>query len=227
MVQRLAIPASTKRLDEPVGLLRVTAPIALGRSHVAPVLAEMTASHPRLDVELRLGDGFIDLLEARVDVAVRIGPARDSAFVMRKLADSRRILVASPDYLATRGHPRRPEDLAGHAILRTVGWAAPWAMTGPDGEVVQIDPPGRLRTDNGEVVHDWALAGHGIMMKSEIDVSADLRRRRLERVLPAWRSVDSPIYALLPSSAHVPVKVRLFLNSLARVLGAAEPAPSS
>jgi len=212
-------------LDEPVGLLRITAPIALGRLHIAPVLAEMTAAYPRLDVELRLSDGLIDLLEARIDVAVRIGPAKDSSFVMRKLADSHRILVASPDYLARRGHPQRPEDLTDHAILRTVGWTAPWPLSGPNGEMMEVDLPSRLRTDNGEVVHDWALAGHGIMIKSAIDVAVDLRLQRLERVLPDWRSVNSPIYALLPSAAYVPVKVRLFLDRLGRALRTAIPPP--
>lgn len=207
--------------DEPAGLLRVSAPIALGRLHIAPVLAEMVAAYPRLNVELRLSDGFIDLLEARIDVAVRIGPAKDSAFIMRKLADSRRILVASPDYLIRRGRPRHPEDLRDHTILRMVGWTAPWPLSGPNDEFVEVDLPSRLRTDNGEVVHDWALEGGGIMMKSAIDVARDLRLGHLERVLPDWRSVDSPIYALLPTASHVPTKVRRFLEALTATLRAA------
>jgi DNA-binding transcriptional LysR family regulator len=142
---------------------------------------------------------------------------------MHKLADSHRILVASPDYLARCGHPQKPEDLAGHAILRMTGWTAPWPLTGPDGDVVEIDLPSRLRTDNGEVVHDWAVEGRGVMMKSAIDVADDLRLGRLERVLPDWRSIDSPIYALLPSAVHVPVKVRLFLDNLGRALKAMAP----
>lgn len=157
---------------------------------------------------------------SRIDVAVRIGLARDSAFVMRKLADGRRILVASPTYLDRRGRPTTFDDLKGHDTLRTLGWMAPWRLTGPQGEVAEIDQPSRLRTDNGEVVHDWALNGQGVMLKSEIDVGADLRTGRLERVLPGWQSPDAPIYALLPSSAHVPTKVRLFLTRLETALDA-------
>ena len=208
-------------LGQPIGVLRVTAPTALGRFHIAPVLAQLTAANPRLDAELRLSDGLIDLLDARIDVAVRIGPARDSSFVMRKLADSHRILVASPDYLAANGRPERPEDLSGHAILRMLGWTAPWPLSGPGGEVVEVDLPGQLRTDNGEVVQDWALAGLGIMLKSAIDVASDLREGRLERVLPLWRSADAPIYALLPSVSHVPARVRLFLEKLENALKSA------
>ncbi len=86
---------------------------------------------------------------------------------------------------------------------------------------MDIDHPSRLRTDNGEVVHDWALSGNGIILKSAIDVDADVRSGRLEQVLPDWRGLDAPIYALLPSSTHVPQKARLFLDAFrAALLGA-------
>jgi LysR family transcriptional regulator, transcriptional activator for dmlA len=206
--------------SDPVGLLRVAAPTALGHRHIAPVLAELLEKHPRLDVELRLSDGLSDLVAARIDVAIRIGPARDSAFVMHKLTDSHRILVASPGYLERHGRPTSPRELSDHAILRMVGWDAPWPLIGPNGAIVELNLPSRLRTDNGEVVHDWALAGHGITLKSAIDVAEDVRSGLLEQVLPDWRSTDAPIYALLPSGAHVPLKVRLFLDNLEKVLRA-------
>jgi DNA-binding transcriptional LysR family regulator len=212
--------------DGPAGTLRVSAPISLGRLHVAPVLAGLTRDHPRLEAELRLGDGLIDLMEARIDVAVRIGPARDSRQVMRKLADSHRILVASPDYLDRRGRPEAPGDLADHDGLRSMGWAPIWRLANAAGETVEITPPCRLRSDNGEAVHDWALAGLGVMLKSAIDVAADLRAGRLERVLPGWSIPDAPIYALIPSARHVASKTRLFVDALAAALkatGAAEP----
>jgi DNA-binding transcriptional LysR family regulator len=210
---------------EPIGTLRVSAPISLGRLHVAPVLAALTTAHPRLEAELRLGDGLIDLMEARIDVAVRIGPARDSTYVMRKLADSHRILVASPDYLNRRGRPATPGDLEGHDGLRSLGWGGPWRLSNARGDLVDIDPVCRLRSDNGEVVNDWALMGLGVMLKSAIDVAADLRLRRLEQVLPDWRSPEAPIYALLPSARHVPRKIRLFLDALAGAFKTASTQP--
>jgi DNA-binding transcriptional LysR family regulator len=213
-----ALETAEKRLrrgrEELVGVLRVSAPIGLGRLHVAPVLAALTDAHPLLEVELRLGDGLIDLLEGRIDVAVRIGPAQDSAFVMHKLADSHRILVASPGYLDRKGRPNSPRQLQDHRLLRTLDWRGPWRLTGPKGEVVDVDHPSRLRTNNGEVVQDWALSGQGVTLKSAIDVDADVAAGRLEQVLPEWTSPDAPIYALLPSSAHVPQKARLFLSAL-------------
>jgi LysR family transcriptional activator of dmlA len=204
--------------DEPVGTLRVSAPISLGRLQVAPVLGALVAAHPRLETELRLGDGLIDLMEARIDVAVRIGPAQDSSYVMRKLADSHRVLVASPDYLDRRGRPKTPADLAQHEGLRSIGWTGPWRLSTASGALVDIHPTCRLRSDNGEVVHDWGLQGRGIMLKSAIDVSSDLKLGRLERVLPDWRSPAAPIYALIPSARHVASKTRLFLNALGDAL---------
>jgi DNA-binding transcriptional LysR family regulator len=91
-------------------------------------------------------------------------------------------------------------------------------LTGPGGEVVDVDHPGRLRTNNGEVVQDWALSGQGVTLKSAIEVDADVAAGRLEQVLPEWTSLDAPIYALLPSSAHVPLKARFFLSALGSAL---------
>ncbi len=208
--------------EEPIGTLRVSAPISLGRLQVAPVLGELMQAHPRFEAELRLGDGLIDLMEARIDVAVRIGPAQDSTYVMHKLADSHRVLAASPEYLDRHGRPETPADLMRHEGLRSLGWGGPWRLSTPKGEAASVQPPCRLRSDNGEVVHDWAIRGLGIMLKSAIDVSADLRLGRLEQVLPGWRSPDAPIYALMPSARHLPRKTRLFLDALGVALRTSE-----
>lgn len=210
--------------EEPIGTLRVSAPISLGRLQVAPVLADLMQAHPRFEAELRLGDGLIDLMEARIDVAVRIGPAQDSTYVMHKLADSHRVLVASPEYLDRHGRPEIPTDLMHHEGLRSLGWGGPWRLSNKEGDEVSVHPPCRLRSDNGEVVHDWAVRGLGVMLKSAIDVSADLRLGRLEQVLPAWRSPDAPIYALMPPGRHLPRKTRLFLDALGVALRGAHVA---
>lgn len=205
--------------EAPRGLLRISAPIAFGRIHVAPVAAELVARHAGLEVDLRLDDRLVDMIEARIDVAVRIGPPRDSTAVMRKLADNRRILAAAPAYLDGFGRPRRPEDAAsGHAFLRYDDSAAPWRLEGPGGEVAELEAPCRLRADSGSVVNDWALAGRGIMMRSEADVAAELADGRLERVLPDWQSGPAPIYVLFPSARHVATKVRAFVDALAERL---------
>jgi len=200
------------------GLLRVSAPIAFGRIHVAPVAAELVERHAGLDIELKLNDRLVDLTEGRIDVAVRIGPPRDSAAVMRKLADNRRILVASPAYLNRAGRPRTPEETAGHAFLRYDDSAQPWRLEGPDGATAEIETPCRLRADSGNVINDWALAGHGIMLRSQVDVAAELAGGRLEQVLADWQSGPAPVYALFPSARHLSPRVRVFVEALAERL---------
>jgi LysR family transcriptional activator of dmlA len=204
--------------EAPRGLLRVSAPVAFGRIYVAPVAAQLVAQHAGLDVDLRLDDQLIDLIAARIDVAVRIGAPKDSTAVMRKLADNRRILVASPAYLARSGRPRSPADAASHAFLRYDDGGAPWRLEGPGGSTVELEAPCRLRADSGDVVNEWAVAGCGITMRSSADVAAELADGRLERVLPDWQSAPAPIYALFPSARHMATKVRAFVDALAQRL---------
>ncbi|WP_421932705.1 LysR family transcriptional regulator [Phenylobacterium sp.] len=207
----------------PQGLLRVSAPISFGRIHLAPVAAQLIDRHPQLDVELKLSDRIVDLVDERIDIAVRIGPPRDSAAVMRKLTDNRRILVASPDYLSRRGRPQTPEETKGHTWVRYGDGGDPIRLEGPGGAVAELPALGRLRSDNGDAVHDWAVAGHGIMLKSSIDVAEDLRAGRLERVLADWRTAPAPVYALLPSSRHLATKTRVFLDAVAARFSAGWP----
>ncbi|MFG1286025.1 LysR family transcriptional regulator [Xanthobacter versatilis] len=200
---------------EPSGTLRVSAPIAFGRRCVAPVLAQLAARHARLGVALELDDRVVDLVGEGFDVAIRIGAPADSSAMMRKLADNRRILVAAPAYLDRAGRPVTPEEAAGHAFLRYGRGSDPWRLRGPDGATASLGAAARLRVDDGDVVHDWALAGLGIMLKSEADVAQDLATGRLTRVLPGWDGGDAPILALYPSARHVPLKTRVLLDALA------------
>ncbi|HEY0301940.1 MAG TPA: LysR family transcriptional regulator [Rhizomicrobium sp.] len=201
-------------VEEPHGLLRIAAPITFARIHLAGVAADLTARYPRLDIELKPHDRMIDLVEERIDVAVRIGQPRDSTAVMRKLADNVRVLVAAPSYLERFGRPQTPDALRGHRFLRYGDMAVPWRLRNPGGAEIEVETPCRLRADSGDVVLDWALAGHGITLKSHVDVCAELADGRLERVLPQWQSPPAPIYALFPSARHIPAKSRVFLDTL-------------
>ncbi|MBU1374345.1 MAG: LysR family transcriptional regulator [Alphaproteobacteria bacterium] len=199
--------------DAPHGVLRVSAPISLGRIHVAPVLAALTERHPRLTAELLLDDRMVDMTETRIDVAVRIGPPQDSTAILHWRFDNHRILVATPDYLARRGRPGAIEDLSDHECLR-YDPAVPWRLEGPGGVAVEVGAMARLRANSGDVVQDWALAGFGIALKSQADVAVELASGRMERVLPDWRSAAAPIYALSPSARHTPAKSRAFLDAM-------------
>lgn len=200
--------------DEPIGTLRVTAPVSFGRRHVAPVLAALVDRHPRLDAVLSLDDRLVDVTGGTFDVAIRIGGLTDSSATMLRLADNRRVLAASTAYLDARGRPRAPDDLSGHVFLRYGDGIAPWSLSGPDGAAASVTAKPRLRVDNGDALHDWCLAGHGIMMKSIVDMGDDLAAGRLERVLPGWSGGAMPIVALFASRHHQPRKLRVFLEAM-------------
>jgi DNA-binding transcriptional LysR family regulator len=200
------------------GVLRISATIAFGRAHVSPVCASLVQANPRLSVDLVLTDRLTNLIDESLDVVVRISEPKDSGMVMKKLADNHRILVATADYLARRGRPATPADLAEHDCLLFGGALGVWRLIGPDGTVVEQSVTARLSCDNGEVAYDWALSGNGVIFKSRVDVDGDLRAGRLVRVLPDWRSEPAPVCALFPSNRQLSNRVRLFLEAMAERL---------
>jgi DNA-binding transcriptional LysR family regulator len=214
--------ALTRGRVEPQGVLRVSAPHALGRAHVSPVCRDLVRAYPKVSVELVLAERLVELIDERMDVVVRVGVPRDSDFVMRKLADNYRIVVAAPDYLESRGAPTIPQDLTRHECILYRSAETQWRLVGPAGKAVELKVASRLRCNDGEVAHDWALAGCGLIMKSWVDVALDVRAGRLIRVLPEWRSEPTPVYALFPSNPQLPLRVRLFLDAMAGRLAGIE-----
>ena len=204
--------------DEPVGTLRVSAPVSFGRRHVAPVLGALTERHPQLAVLLSLDDRLVDVVGGSVDVAVRIGGLADASATMLKLADNHRVLAASPAYLDRHGRPAMPTDLSAHALLRYGDGIAPWTLSSPDGRSATIAAQPRLRADSGDVLHDWCLGGYGITLRSIVDLRDDLASGRLERVLPGWSEDAAPVVALYASRHNQPRKLRVFLDAMAAAM---------
>jgi len=202
--------------DEPAGTLRISAPVSFGRRHVVPVLGLLSARYPRLAVILKLDDRLADLVGEGFDVAIRIGEVGDSTAIVRRLSENHRILVAAPSYLDRIGRPATPDALEGstHSFLRYGDSAAPWRLSGPKGTIATVRARARLRVDNGDAIHDWAVAGLGIMLKSQIDVAGDVAAGRLERVLSKWSGGNAPIVALYPTTRHLPRKTRAFLDTM-------------
>lgn len=208
------------------GTLRVSATSGLGRRWVGPVVAAFAAAHPELAVHLSLTDRVVDLVEAGVDCAVRVGPLVDDRVIARKLADNRRVVCATPAYLKAHGTPRTPADLAGHACLvLTAGTAlhADWRFRPPQGAATHVRVRGRLVSDNGQQVHDWMLAGHGLARRSIWDVADDLASGRLVEVLRDWSDEDAPISVIYASRRHLPRRTRLFIDALAAHFAQAAP----
>ncbi|MFS2222589.1 LysR family transcriptional regulator [Pantoea sp. B65] len=206
--------------NEPVGLLRVTSPISFGQRYVVPVLARLTAEYPQLSIALSLSDRLIDVMGGDMDLAIRIGTGfSNQGAIIRRLADNTRVVVASPDYLRRRGTPASPADLTDHELLRYGDDIAPWRLYGPDSKIELVPATARLRANSGDAIHAWCLSGYGIMLRSEVDVSADLAAGTLKRILPLWNGGDLPIVALLPSrTGRLPHKTRVFIEMLSREL---------
>ncbi|RTL54398.1 MAG: LysR family transcriptional regulator [Rhodocyclaceae bacterium] len=202
------------------GHLRISAPAGFGRRHVAPRVAEFLDVHPEVTVSLDLSDRTVDIVNEGIDCAVRIGGLADSNLISVLLGEVTRAVVGSPDYLARRGTPQTPEDLAGHECLSLVqqaGWLFADANRKGETRLVKVD--GRLHCNDGSVLHEWALEGRGLAWRSLWEVGADLRAGRLVAVLEDCAAPPLGIRAVFPQR-QMPLRLRLFIEHLKAVYGA-------
>ncbi|MDP9900404.1 LysR family transcriptional regulator [Variovorax ginsengisoli] len=213
------------------GHLRVTAPAGFGRRHVAPLVPRFHALHPEVTISLNLSDRVVDMAGENFDCAVRVGDLPDSSLVSLRLADNRRRCVATPAFLRRYGTPRHPGDLQRFACLtlssdasQTRGWAfrVPPAQGGGEPEVIHLKPHGPLDCTDGQVLHDWCLAGHGIAWRSMWEVEAEIEAGLLVPVLDDFASPPNGIYAVFPQRKHLPLRVRLWLDFLKAEYGRPE-----
>jgi LysR family transcriptional regulator, transcriptional activator for dmlA len=203
--------------ETPRGLLRINATFGFGRRHLAPLLAQFAKVWPDVEIILQLTDRPLDLTEHAMDIGIRFGTPPDARVLARKIAVNRRLLCASPDYLTTHGTPTAPRDLQAHAciVIRENNAAFNnWQLS--DGkQQVMVKVRGPLSTNHGEIAVDWALAGHGIVLRSEWDVAAYLRSGQLRRLLDPWSGGSADIHAIYPQRHHLSATVRVFLDFLA------------
>jgi len=208
--------------ERPRGLLKVSLPTAFGRLHVAPRLRAFLDSYPELRLLVELNDEYVDLVAGSFDIAVRIGTLPDSSLVARRLAPNRRVLCAAPEYLERHGEPRTLADLSHHRLL-AAGPQITWRLEGPEGPV-SFKPQSLLQTNSSEVVREAVVSGLGIGFRSTWDVSAELKRGALRRVMPAYSGASEvAIYAVYSGRRLVPVKVRAFVDYLAGIFGPETP----
>ncbi len=206
------------------GHLRVTAPAGFGRRHVAPLLPRFAELHPEVSVSLNLSDRVVDIVHEGFDCAVRVGDLPDSSLVSLRLADNRRLCVATPAYIKRFGAPAHPNELARHQCLtlssdasQTRGWAF-----SVDGEIVHLKPSGRMDCSDGQVLHDWCLAGHGIAWRSTWEVERQIAEGRLVRLLDEFSAPPNGIFAVFPQRRHLPLRVRLWIDFLKHSYGDAD-----
>lgn len=204
------------RSGEVGGTLHVWAPLSFGRQYLAPALADFHALHPRLQVSLTLSDLRPAADSERFDLILNIGALPDSNMVAYPIASNKRFLCASPAYLASRGQPRQPDDLTSHCciVLReNEEDVSLWRLRQGEAEAAVRVTAG-LNSNDGEVTRAWALAGKGIILRSEWAVAENLRTGQLVTVLGDWTIADADIVALIPKSHAVSARVRLFLAFL-------------
>ncbi|MGB6352474.1 MAG: LysR family transcriptional regulator [Steroidobacteraceae bacterium] len=204
------------------GILRITAPVQFGRRHVAPVVSDFLNEYPELRVELSLNDRNLDLIEEGLDLAVRIGPLEDSSLVARQVGSVRRVVVASPEYLARRGVPLTPLDLAAHDTIFGMARspAREWRFgPAPRGAVVRLSP--RLLVDDVEAQIQAAQAGRGIARPLSYQVTEELTAGTLVRLLQDFEPEPLPVQLVTLSRGHLAPKVRAFLDSATQRLKAA------
>ena len=218
------------------GHLRITAPAGFGRRHVAPLVTRFRELHADVTMSLNLSDRVVDLAGEGFDCAVRVGDMPDSSLVSVRMADNRRLCVATPRYLQTRGTPKQPSELARFDCLtlssdasQTRGWAfrvprnAPGQQPGAalthavadqDHEVIHLKPGGPLDCSDGQVLHDWCMAGYGIAWRSTWEVESEIAAGLLVPVLEAFAAPANGIYAVFPQRKHLPLRVRLWIDFL-------------
>jgi DNA-binding transcriptional LysR family regulator len=201
----------------PRGELRVSVPVSFGVRQISPAVAEFLCRYPGVDVNMAFDDRFVELVAEGFDLAIRIGVLADSSLRARKLADVRRVLAASPAYLAEMGVPETIDDLNGHRLLHYSHLAGGnfWRLRGRSGEERQVRVGGRLTANNGESLMKAAEAGLGIALLPSFILGAALRTGRLVEVLPDREPELLGVHALYPESPFPQPKLRAFIDFLA------------
>jgi DNA-binding transcriptional LysR family regulator len=213
-VERL-ITHSTER---PGGILRINAPESFGMFYLAPVITAFAARYPDMTLEVEFTDRFVNIIEERVDVAIRVASLTDSSLIARKLARCQMVMAASPDYLAKHGTPTRPDQLINH---RMIGYSyndrpTEFRYQTKDGtpQVAPVTPT--FRANNSEMLRRAALDGLGVLCVPSFIVGPDVRVGKLTRVMPDILPLpERNIYALYPQNHHMSAKVRLFIDFVA------------
>ncbi len=202
---------------EPLGRLRVSAPVLFGRHCVAPVLRDLMRVHPRLEIELSFNDRVVDLLEDGFDIAVRVGTLADSAnLVARRLGTQHMAICASPAYLAKHGHPTSVQAMDGHVgiVYGRAGYDIPWRVRNIDGRIEQPKIKSALRFDDLQAIADAAVAGIGLAWLPCWLLSRHVHAGELVLVMDSEFVVASDIHAVWPKMRHLPSKTRVAIDAL-------------
>lgn len=203
---------------EPAGPLLVTAPVQFGQMYVAPAVTGFALRHPQVDCRVMLTDSVVSMVDQGIDVGVRIGALLDSTLVAQTLGSIRRVVVASPDFLAAHGTPAHPQELAGARCVRFTGGSAPW-WTFHDGERrLQVSAGGNLEFNHIAPATDACVAGAGFGMFMSYQVASLVAAGRLALVLEGFEPPPRPVSIVYPHARGLPMRTRLFIDWLRQAL---------
>lgn len=199
------------------GRIRLTVPLSFGTMHLTPALADFALAYPDIQLDVSFTDRVVSLVDEGFDLAIRVGNPADSSLIARKLCDIRLAVAAAPSYLAARGEPRHPADLAGHDCLLDSNFRDPhtWRFTDRDGAALSVPVSGRLQFSNGEACLTAAEAGLGIMHGPSFLAGAALQAGRLKPLLEDFTDHRLAVYAMYPPGRHLALKVRVLVDFLA------------
>ncbi len=207
----------SERSIRPSGHLNVSAPAGFGRQHIAPLLPSFLSEHREVSVTLNLNDRVVDLIGEGIDVAIRIADLSDSNLIGVKLADNKRVVVASPEYLKKHGRPASLDELSRHNCLAisSEGSQRGWTFR-QNGKNVTLKVQGNMVCNDGAVLHDWALDGRGLAWRSMWEVGTAIESGKLVTVLDEFAAPGNDIYAVFAQRQHLPVRIRAFVDFLRR-----------
>ena len=211
----------------PSGLLRVNATLGFGRSHIGPLISRFAQQYPQVDVQLQLSVDPPSLSEDAFDVCIRFGPPPDARVIARKIASNQRLLCASPAYIARHGEPKTTADLARHNFISIrqgdEAYGVIKLMRGRTGKTETLKTRGNLTTNDGGIAVQWALDGHGILMRAEWDIREHLAQGQLVQLLVQCHTPDADIYAVYPAQYKSAARVRAFVDFVAEAFRPARP----
>ena len=208
----------------PRGMLRMTTSVSFGAKRLAPAIADYLVAYPDVSIDLNLHDHYVDLVEERIDLAIRLGQLSDSSLIAKKLYSVETLLCASPGYVEANGAPQTPHDLLQHnCLLYTYASPRLWTFIDRNGKEELIRISGRLSANNGDALLALALKGAGLVLGPDYLLEDDIKAGRLVRLLPDYTTNEIPVYAVYPHSRFLSAKTRTFIDFLASRFAEASP----
>jgi DNA-binding transcriptional LysR family regulator len=217
----LAEASALELQANPRGLVRLVAPVSFGNQNLVPVLVDYLSRYPDVNVELTLDNRAPDLINEGYELGIHIGEVNATELVARPLQPYRRILAASPSYLAQHGQPEHPGELKNHSCLGLSYWRHHdhWHLIGPQAEIHEVAVKGRFSANQGSALRTAALLGAGIVLQPEMLLANDIAASRLIHVLPEWSFKPTPMYLIYAQDARPSAKLRSLIDFLIQHFG--------